>query len=34
MIKENVCHYLSGDIGGGGGGGTKTWHLRGEVIFE
>ena len=45
MIKEKVCHYLPGYIGGGGmmkkvtngdieGGGYKIWHFCGDVIFE
>ena len=45
MIKEKVCHYLPGDIGGGsiikkvtngdiGGGGYKVWHFRCDIIFE
>ena len=44
LIKENVCHYLSGDMAGGGimkkvtngdigGKGSKIWHFRGDVIY-
>ena len=45
MIKEKICHYLPGDMGGGvlmkketngdiGGKGSKIWHFHGDVIFE
>ena len=45
LIKEKLCHYLPGDIGGGsivkkvtngdiGGGGYKVWHFRCDIIFE
>ena len=43
MIKEKVCHYLPGEMGGegimkkvtnGGKGGPKIWHFRGDAIFE
>ena len=45
MIKDKVCYYLPGDMGGTmkkvtnndigeEGGGAKIWHFCGEVIFE
>ena len=45
MIKEKVCHYLSGNIGGGsilknvtngatGERGSKIWCFCGDAIFE
>ena len=45
LIKEKICHYLPGDIGGGdimknvtnsdmGAGGSKMWEFCDDIIFE